>query len=354
MNSDPKTSALWNGVDRLIERAPSLQDLRAHRLHVLAARHWRETGRDVPFGLVMEELRGIQLSAAAADVLRTLREAYDGEILILKGPEVAAYYPSPELRPSYDLDVLVDDAEGAQRAALSDGFEAIGPKQDAYFDGLHHLRPIRLTGGDGPIVEIHRRVNWMTWADPPPTSELVAAAVPSRVGIPGVLTLPAAHHAVTLAAHSWEEMPLRRLSDLVDIAALSADAAATDMREIARDWGLERMWNTTWAALDTLIFSAPPPWSLRIWGRNLLAVRDRTVLEAHWTRWASPYGAFPPARAALATGRAVIDDLTPAGSESWANKGLRVREALRNPRRPNAEHEEAIGPEGIQPRFRRR
>ena len=39
---------IWSAVDRLIDRTPDVTALRANRLHLLAARRWRELGRPIP------------------------------------------------------------------------------------------------------------------------------------------------------------------------------------------------------------------------------------------------------------------------------------------------------------------
>lgn len=351
-------SELWAGVDRLIDRAPSLRDLRAHRLHLLAARRWRQLGREVPTGLAIEELMAIERRAATSLALRRAQEAYDGRLVVLKGPSAAAYYPLSYLRPSTDLDILVDDPEAAQRALLSDGFEPSGEFCDSYYLGLQHLRPLRLPGPGGAVVELHRRPNWVEWVDPPSSGELLSAAVEVAAvevdGIPGFLGLPPEHNALVVAAHSWGERPLRRILDLVDVAAVSADADPDALVSLARRWGLSRMWNTTFAAAEALLFERGQPWSLRIWARDLSAVRDRSVLEDHLRRWLSPFWALPPHRGIAGATVALARDATPAPTESWGNKLARVREAVIHPARSNTEHGRVLGPEGIQPRHNRR
>jgi hypothetical protein len=55
---------LWDAVDRLVDRAPTLADLRVHRLHLLALRRWRSTGAPVPPSLQDEE-RAMAVSTLA-------------------------------------------------------------------------------------------------------------------------------------------------------------------------------------------------------------------------------------------------------------------------------------------------
>ena len=111
---------------------------------------------------------------------------------------------------------------GGQRALLAAGFEPGGASGDDDYVGLHHLRPLRVPGETAAFVEVHRRPGWVKFVDPLTTRELLAAATEGATGVPGVLALPPAHHALVLAAHSWDERPMRRLLDLIDIAAVTA------------------------------------------------------------------------------------------------------------------------------------
>lgn len=344
---------LWAGVDRLIDRADSLVDLRAHALHLLAADRWRRTGHTVPHALAIEELAAAHKTAAAAAILRRARAAYDGQMVLLKGPEVAALYPSPALRPYGDLDLLVEDAEQAQRALVGAGFVAIGPFDDSYYDGLQHLRPLQLP--EHPIlrVELHRRPNWVDWAEPPQAAELLETAGPGASGIPGVLGPAAPLHAVAIAVHAWGNRPLGRLLDLIDVAALS-ETCRDEAEAQARAWKVPRLWRTTRDVVDALLLGAAQPLSLCVWARDLDDARARTVFEDHVRRWLSPFWGLPPHRAVAAAATAVARDATPAPTETWGSKLRRTREAVLHPGRAQAEHARRLGPEGVQPRLKRR
>lgn len=344
---------LWAGVDRLVDRADSLVDLRAHALHLLAADRWRRTGRTVPHALAIEELVAAHKTAAAAAILRSARAAYHGQMVLLKGPEVAALYPSPVLRPSGDLDILVEDAEQAQRALTAAGFVPIGPFDESYYEGLQHLRPLQHPEHPVLRVELHRRPNWVDWSEPPDTAELLETAGPGAAGIPGVLALPAPLHAVAIAVHSWGVRPLRRLLDLIDVAAVS-EGCRDEAYAQARAWRLPHLWRTTRDAIDALVFGAPEPLSLRLWARDLADARARTVFEDHVRRWLGPFWALPPHRAVGAAVVAVARDATPAPTETWGSKLGRTREAVLHPRRAQAEHARRLGPEGVKPRLKRR
>jgi hypothetical protein len=347
------SESLWSGIHRLVDRVDSVQGLVAQRLHLIAIRHWRQTGREVPDELAFEEMAALQRVHAAREVLRRVREAYDGRIILLKGPEAASYYPAPEMRPTSDLDLLAEDPEAAQRALLAAGFQKLGPYEDEHFDGLHHLRPVGLPP-HVTFVEVHRRPNWDLWSSPPQTRELFDVAVEGNSGVPGLLALPPAHHALVLTGHSWGERPLRRILDLVDLAAVAAPADDAEIERLARTWGMLRMWRTSTAAADALFHQGPATVPLRVWARDLLEVRDATVFEGHVNRWLGTFWALPPHRALLATLTALVHDVTPAPGETWAGKLARIREALLHPSRPAEEHARLLGPEAVRPRFKRR
>ncbi len=344
---------IWAGLDRLIDAAHSLEGPTSHRLHLLTARRWRATGRPVPDRLGLEELIALQHEADARAVLRQARDAYDGELMLLKGLEVGAHYPAPGLRPFADIDLLADDPERAQAALVAAGFEPFGEFDDAYYDGLHHLRP--LASPDGTVaIEMHRRPNWIDWLEPPRRDELIGLAVPSAAGVDGITTLPREHHALVIAAHSWGERPLRRMIDLVDAAALADGADRALIEATAARWGMARLWRTTSDVADALLRGHGEPFPLRVWARDLRTLRERSVFEEHARSWLSPFAVFAPGRALLALAAQIRDDLTPAPGETWSNKLVRAREAVLHPGRSTTEHVRAIGPEGIQPRHKRR
>ena len=87
------------------------------------------------------------------------------------------------------------------------GFEPTGDPE--LYVGIHHLRPLVLPGLP-PVVEVHHDPKWLD-GTAPPTAELLKTAVPSATGIPGLLTLEPARHAVALAVHAWAHVPLSRL-----------------------------------------------------------------------------------------------------------------------------------------------
>src|ERR687892_1288119 len=140
MSTGAPTGELWRRVDELIDRAPTEDDLRSHRLELLGVRRFRTTGREVPLDFVAQERAAALVEMSASLVLRRVREAYDGPTIVLKGPEVAAAYPDPGLRSYGDLDLLVADAAEAHKALLAAGFELVGDPE-RYVD-IHHVRPL--------------------------------------------------------------------------------------------------------------------------------------------------------------------------------------------------------------------
>ena len=73
------------------------------------------------------------IALTAHTVLEKARDAYDGRMLLMKGPEVASRYPNPADRPFRDLDILVDDPQSAQQSLIKAGFIEAGG------GATHHL-----------------------------------------------------------------------------------------------------------------------------------------------------------------------------------------------------------------------
>lgn len=329
----------WSGVRRILERAPSLDELRAHRLQLLEAYRRRELGATIPDDLADEAESALRATLLTRALLSRIRELCDGPILVLKGPEVAARYPAPWLRPFLDVDILVSDERDAERRLRAAGFEGVGPPMD--WETLHHVQ--RLVAPDLPAsVEVHRRPKWIHGASPPTMDELLADAVPSATAVDGVLAPSPAFHSVMLAAHAWAERPLGRLGDLVDVAAM-VEAAANDAGEIAARYGVERPWRATLRAIDALLVDEHRTWSTRTWARHLQEIRERTVLETHLTRALEPFASLPPWRAPGGVARSLRQTLLPHRGEGWSEKLARSRRALRSARVRVSEYQRSQG-----------
>jgi hypothetical protein len=330
---------LWQAVDELVDRAASLDALRAHGLQLLAARRLRTLGEPVPAPLVDDERGSAAIGLLAPLVLAAARDAYAGTLLLVKGPEVAAAYAQPSTRPFTDLDLVVTDAPAAHRALRRAGFVEVGDPR--LYEGIHHLRPLALPEIPLP-VELHARPKWIPWHPGPDAAALVGAGVPGSSGVAGILALPAAHHALLLAAHSWAHEPLRRVLDLVDVAAVASFADPDELLRRAEEWGLAGVWRTTERTIAALFAGGRAPVAARVWGRSVLAVRERTVLEAHLESWLSPFAALPLPRAASVMLGALAADVRRDHGDSWRRKLRRSRHAVANAFRPRSYHDRVL------------
>jgi hypothetical protein len=326
----------WPAVERLIDRSGSLGALRFHKLSLLAAHRYRALGLPVTAELAEEEAAAAAKALAAPLVLQRARACLDGACVLLKGPEIAARYPDPALRGSNDLDLLVADPLAAFDALVSGGFEPVG-EHEVYRD-IHHLRPLTLPELGLPL-ELHSRPKWIAGLEPPPTPALIASAVPAAVGVAGISALPRAHHALITAVHAWAHEPLWRLGDLLDVQLLAEDADQKELRRLAREWGIGRLWDTTHAAITALFDRGSRPLALRTWARHLPLVRERTVLEHHLERLLSPFGAFPPGQAVRRAATAAIEELRPLPGEPWRAKARRTVRAAGDMRTEISSHD---------------
>jgi len=269
----------WDAIDRLLDgaRTTDTTALRAHRVHLLAAKRWRATGRAVSADLAGAERATAVRVLAAPILLRRLSGIVSGPIVLIKGIEIATHYPDQALRPFEDIDLFVPDAERSQREVLAAGFESAegndGPVR------YHHLTPVRWP--DSPLaIEIHHSLPHPVWITPPANETLFAAAVPSTMGVDGISTLLPVHHTLLLAAHAWRHGPLSRLIDIIDVAAASDGVPREELDAVAQEWGMSRVWTTTVRAADALLGEdLPQTWPLRLWARHLASVRQRNALE---------------------------------------------------------------------------
>jgi Uncharacterised nucleotidyltransferase len=280
---------IWASVDRLLERLEP-DAASGHGVAPLVAERLRSRGDDVPAALVQEERAAKMTNLLAPSVLARARAAYDGPMLLLKGPEVATLYPG-RARMLFDLDLLVADAPAAWDALLGAGFvradrlKGVSPQ-------WYHLNPVELPGVPLPI-ELHKSFRWPNGLRPPPNEALFEAAVPASVDVPGLLAPARAHHAVLLAGHAWSERPLERLRDLIDVAVMAAPVAPSELSQIAADWGWDRLWRTTRRTIDWLLGRGPRPRAVRILARHLVDLREPTRMELQLRRGLSPFWAMP-------------------------------------------------------------
>jgi hypothetical protein len=341
MPHEPSSSdgvpGIWAGVDRLLAHADR-QGLAFHRLEPLAAQRLRALAREVPEELVETERLGAAFALSASVHLARTREAVEGPLLLVKGPELAARYPDPALRISRDLDFVVPEPESAQRALLAAGYVESGDPE--LYARAPHLRPLAWPGLPQEL-EVHGRPNWPRWVEAPSAEELLVGAVSSAAGVEGVLAPSPERHVLVVAAHAWTHGPLARARDLLDVALLADEANAAETARLARAWGIEKLWRTTAELADALFRLAPPPRPLRSWAKNLADVRERTVLEQHLARWRCWFDAFPPRLALRATLDELGEDVTPEPGETWGSKLDRSRRAIRNAFERKSAHDEA-------------
>ena len=328
----------WERVETLAERAPSPADVHFHRLETVLARRLRARDEPVPPYLEEAERAAALTTMSATALLDRIRAAYGGPLLLVKGPEVAAHYPERVLRPFGDLDLITPDAQLVQEALLRAGFEPLSDEPDQ--PELHH-RPPLVAPGLPLVVEIHTRPKWPSWTPAPTAEELFLLSVPARTN-PSVSTLPPAPHAVLLAAHAWAHQPLRRILDLVDVSAVASEADPAVLAELARRWRVEAIWRATIAAADHLLADERPTVALRVWARNLPAVRERTVLESHLERWLGPFWGMPRARAVRTALANVGQSLRPARGETRRRKLRRTAITIRYSFAPKSAHDAAI------------
>jgi hypothetical protein len=324
---------LWRGVYRFLDDLNET-GVQAHDLVPLAAKRWREIGRDVPHALLPEERATRAAMMIAPRIVSQAREAYDGRLLVIKGPEVAALYPGAA-RSFNDIDLLVEDAGAAQKALIAAGFSEI-EDPEGEFKEIHHLPPV--VWPQLPIqIEVHDRLKWPERIAQPPKGELFEAAVPSAVA-EGVEAPAPHHHALILAAHSWAHTPLRTARDLIDVLATAERADAAELARTADSWGLGRVWRTTENAARFLLGERRRPAAVSVWARHLITLREPTVFEGHFERWVSSFWMLPPRPALAYAGTRITRDFGPRPGEPWRAKAPRLVRAGRDAFRSKSEH----------------
>src|SRR5690242_12262312 len=156
------------------------QGARQHGVVPLLVQRLRELDLEVPAGFLQEERAARMANALAPSVLARAREAYDGRMMLLKGPEVSSLYPG-RARMLVDLDLLVDDAPAAREALLASGFIA-ADRLKPVSESFYHVNPVELPGVPLPI-ELHKSFRWPEGHQAAPNDELFEAAVPASVDV---------------------------------------------------------------------------------------------------------------------------------------------------------------------------
>jgi hypothetical protein len=270
----------------------------------------------------------------AKPLLERIRASCDGPLVLVKGPEVASLYPD-HARSFSDVDLLAPDADAVHRRLRAAGFVEVDDPE--LFRDHHHLRPLKW-----PTlalkVEIHMRPSWPRGVEPPTLEEIVEGAVSSQVGVDGISAPNPIHHPLIIAVHAWEHDPLRSLRDLIDVAAVSAGSPDGELDRTARAWRIPGIWRTTRGAAGTLLGGERPTMPVRLWGRHLASVRERTVLDNHLQRWLHAFWEQPLHEAVAETADAFRQELLPLPGEPWHAKLTRVGYAVRHPRKPLSAH----------------
>jgi hypothetical protein len=334
-----RVSVFWSAVTGLVRSRLDDNRLVAHGLGGVAADLCDGRGWPVPAGHRSQQRLARVGSVTAPILVDRIRVACEGPILIMKGPEAAARYPNGT-RAFSDIDILVPDAWRTQQQLIAGGFvEEHDP--DGRWLGIHHLPRLRYPGL-ALAIEVHAVPKWLAGVRPPRPEELLAAAVPSEVGVEGVLAPAPEHHALLLAAHAWAHQPLGKLRDLVDVGAFRCEADEAELEQLARSWRVGRLWHTTTHALDAVL-EGTRTWPLRLWASHLPDGRGQSVLEHHLERVLAPFWAYEPRVAGRRAVSALGGALRPAFDESWSEKLKRSTTAVRRPFKPVAEHRRMLG-----------
>ena len=264
--------------------------------------------------------------------LREIRVAFDGRILLLKGLELACRYADPTDRPFGDLDLLTDEPERLQATLLASGYDyddAIGTDTDLpYRDPtFHQLAPLRHATLP-VIVEVHRNPGWLAGMAPPQLSELIDRATPSRSGVDGLLTLDPAAHAVYLAVHSWRHRPFYRRQDLEDIQVLlEHDGTKTEAADLARAWGVGRIWGYYQNAIEARLGNEPARPMVRLLGGTADS-ESRSVRSEYLGQYAGRFFVDHPIRHRAAIVRGIRGGLQPLEGERFRQKLARMIQRL--------------------------
>lgn len=343
--------ALWPAIDRFIDVLDE-QALSAHGLGPLAAYRLRALGRPISDRLGREARAAGAAHMVAPTLLSRAAAAYDGPFVMLKGLEVAARYPG-RARRFGDIDLLAGDAEEAQAALLHAGFQLQDrdwppPGYDEVCNPHYHMHPL-VWPGLGLRIEVHKRVKWPKGLAAPPSEEIIAAAVPNRFGVEGLLVPDARHQAVLLATHAWGEVVMRNLRELLDVTLFAERADRDELAGIAARWGFQPGWKTTVAVADWLFYGAPEPSAIRVWARYLRTLREPTVAEMHVQEWVAPFWLVPPRRAVRKTWLAVLRDLRPEPDQTWAAKLRQTGLAILHPLARASEHDRRSRESGVRP-----
>jgi hypothetical protein len=290
-------------VDLVDDPATSADWTREQRVERLAHDRWFAIGDERADELTADAERAPYVHALHRRALTEIVRIVGQRVVVLKGVEVASYYPWPALRGDGDIDVTADDPAAAHSALVAAGWTVRQPEID--YSSHHHLHP--LSSPDGTVVvEVHRRPTWPGELPPVPVRVLLGDVVRSRSGIEGLSAPDAAHLAVLVAAHSWSERPFAHLRDLVDLACLREEADAAGVDDVADELGIGRWWEMHRRRLDALADGTWPWHGRDPWTAHLRSRRSEHRPERYAARAIAAAVVGRPDRTARFLGRRVF------------------------------------------------
>jgi hypothetical protein len=319
-------SELWSRINQFTDFSisrSSVETLIYHGIGLLAAERLHVTGQPVPPLLQSERETATMVHLAGRALMQRIRDTIDGPMLLIKGPEIAAAYPHPNLRSYGDLDILVADSGKAKSALLARGFEEVNDYQFA-----HTQRPLRWPGCP-VLIELHHMLPWLTWMNTPPIDVYFERATPSGTATDGVTTLPKVDHTLLIAAHSWRHSPLRRVGDLIDIAVMAEDLESSELAARAGQLNMAGVWSTTTRATEAVLAQdSSLSFPLRTWARHLLPPGERSVMQIHTAVWLGALWAPTLMDKRKALVQAWTNEFQPMPGEPWIDKFGRIRRAV--------------------------
>lgn len=320
-------AAMWDRVEELVAHSPTSAAMHHHQVGALGARGRRHKGLPVDAHMRAAEQAAAMAALSGLYLLRRVRAAVDGPLVLMKGPEAAASYPQPEARLFKDLDLLTADVEATYRALLAAGF--VEAACGSFVPPTYHSWPLAWPGI--PLaIELHNAPRHVPELPVPSFETLLPLTRPSRTGVDGILGLVPSAHAVLLAVHAWSHGPLERLGPLIDVAAVLADGDRAAAHAYAQRWGCERLWRTTVACIDALLLNGPSTVPSRTWARHLLTAREPSVLESHVARIAAATWGMPRSLVGPGVARELKKTALVCGEDTWPDKLHRARRAMRH------------------------
>jgi hypothetical protein len=132
------------------------------------------------------------------------------------------------------------------------------------------------------------------------------------------------------------------MRDLLDVGVVAAEAERAEIRTLARDWSMLRIFETMTRALEAQLRGRRTV-PLRTWAGHVAELRVQSVLEQHLERILSPFWALPPQLAMRRSGSAFAAEFRPAFDETWREKMARTWKALRRSSVPVTTHDRLLG-----------